>query len=210
MQGSATPATQLLPPPFVGHDTSISDNIYDPDRARALLAEAGYPSGFELVLSGPNDRYVNDALIAQAIASNLTRVGIKTTVDVMPGNVAIPRTSNREFGAFIIGAGQSTGEGTYGLGNLVASYDPNLGTGLSNHSRYSNPDLDRQIREASVTVDEAARTEMVQHIVREAMADVAFVPLHWEHTSWAMRKGVNYAGRIDQFNLATDVTFTQQ
>ena len=210
MQGASTPATQLLPPPFYEHDDTIPDNIYDPERAKALLSEAGYPNGFSVTISATNDRYVNDAMLAQAIASNLSQVGIKTEVNVMPGNVGIPKIANREFGMFLIGAGQSTGEGTYGLGNLVASYDPDKGRGLSNHSRYSNPELDALIQTASSTVDEEKRTTMVRDIVKAAMADVAFIPIHWEHTSWAMRRGVVYKGRIDQFNLATDVTFQSE
>ncbi|NIR97834.1 MAG: ABC transporter substrate-binding protein, partial [Gammaproteobacteria bacterium] len=53
---------------------------YDPQEAKRLLAKAGYGDGFELTIHGPNDRYINDAKIAQAIAQMLTRVGIETSV----------------------------------------------------------------------------------------------------------------------------------
>jgi peptide/nickel transport system substrate-binding protein len=118
--------------------------------------------------------------------------------------------AKREYGMFMIGAGQSTGEGTYGLGNLVASYDPDKGRGLSNHSRYANKELDALIQEASSMVNEEKRTALVKRIVKAAMEDVAFIPIQWEHTSWAMRKGIDYPGRIDQFNLASEVKFAAE
>ena len=74
----------MLPPGFCGTSENLKPVAYDPARAKALLAEAGYPNGFGLTVHGPNDRYINDAKIAQAIGHMLTRIGITTQLEPLP------------------------------------------------------------------------------------------------------------------------------
>src|SRR3546814_826901 len=87
MEGAAIPAGQLLPEGFFGVHPNLPPEKYDPDGAKKLLKQAGYPDGFGLTIHGPNDRYINDAKIAEAVAQMLTRIGIPTTVDTMPKSV---------------------------------------------------------------------------------------------------------------------------
>ena len=84
MEGVAIPAGQLLPEGFFGRSDKLKVEKYDPEGAKKLLAEAGYPNGFQVTLHGPNNRYINDAKIVEAIAQMLTRIGVKTTPDTMP------------------------------------------------------------------------------------------------------------------------------
>lgn len=93
MENVAIKAGQLLPEGFFGVSPNLKPVDFDPERAKALLAEAGLPDRFQMTIHGPNDRYVNDAKIAEAIAQMLTRAGIETAVETMPRSVYFQRAS---------------------------------------------------------------------------------------------------------------------
>lgn len=205
MGGLSVPAGDLLPYPMFGarEDTPIEG--YDPDRARELLAEAGYENGFSLVLSAPNDRYMNDELIAQAVAQMLARVGVRTSVDAMTRSTFFSRRNEYEFGMWLAGWGASTGEISSPLIALVATRDPDTGMGATNRQRYSNPEIDTVIMEATQTVDPQAREALLQQAAEMAMADYATIPIHFEVTPWAFREGLSLTPRADQYTLAMEV-----
>ena len=102
MEGQAVPTGQLLPEGFFGYTKNLKVEPFDPEGAKKLLAEAGYPNGFGLTIHTPNNRYVNDAKVAQAVAQMLTRVGIVTRVEAMPS--ATCRTEQGEEGKAGAGA----------------------------------------------------------------------------------------------------------
>ncbi len=205
MGGLAVPASQLIPPGMFGYNPELGVEPYAPDRAKELLTEAGYPNGFELVLGTPNDRYINDEKIAQAVAQMLTRVGIATTVDASTKSVFFKRRNKYEFSFYMAGWGSGTGEASSPLRALVATRDKEKGYGGTNRGRYSNPELDALLDEALSTVDDAEREKLLQEAMAVAMKDYAILPLHYEVTSWAFRKGITYTPRTDQYTLATSV-----
>jgi len=153
MEGVAIPAGQLLPEGFFAISPNLKVEPYNPEGARALLKEAGWGEGFGLTIHGPNNRYVNDAKIVQAIAQMLTRVGIKAKVDTMPKNVFFPRGSKLEFSFMLVGWGAGSGEPSSPLGSLLHTYDKSKGFGSSNRGRFSNAELDAALEEALATVD---------------------------------------------------------
>ena len=108
MGGVAVPAGELLPPTMFGANKDAKVAKADPDGAKKLLAEAGYPNGFSLTLGTPNDRYVNDAQIAQAVAQMLTRVGLKVSIDAMTQSQFFAKRNKREFGFWLAGWGSPT------------------------------------------------------------------------------------------------------
>ncbi|MBU0828872.1 MAG: ABC transporter substrate-binding protein, partial [Gammaproteobacteria bacterium] len=110
MDGMATPAYQYMPDGMFGALPQAPEIKFDPEGAKKLLAEAGYPNGFELTLSSTNDRYVNDAQVAQAVAQYFTRVGIKTSVDAMTASIYFPKRAKREFSLPMGGWPAETGE----------------------------------------------------------------------------------------------------
>jgi len=205
MEGNARVASQLVIPGFVGHDPAIQAPKADPARARELLREAGYPDGFELVLTASNNRYINDAKIALALAQMLTRAGIKTTVESVPVAVLFSRRNKFELGFYMAGWGTNTGEAIFPLRGLLATRNEQRTMGTHNYARYSNPRLDDLLARAMVTIDDAARAALLRDAMRTAMDDHAILVLHEEMVPWAMRKGLTYRARQDQDTLAMDI-----
>ena len=135
---------------------------YDPAAAKKLLAEAGYPNGFQLTLSTTNDRYINDSQITQAVAQYLTQIGIKTEVDAMTRAIYFPRRAKKEFSVAIGGWGSGTGEAASFLRQWPPTPNEAKTIGGSNYGGYKNDAFDTLIRTAISTLDDAKRSEMLQ------------------------------------------------
>ncbi|WP_454668207.1 ABC transporter substrate-binding protein [Achromobacter kerstersii] len=202
MDGAATPANQFLPDGMFGTLPHPPELKYDPEGAKKLLADAGYPNGFELAISSTNDRYINDAQISQAVAQYLSRVGIKTTVDAMTRSVYFPKRAKREFSFAMGGWSSETGEASSFLQYWVTRFDKEHGLGTSNYGGYDNPEFDAVFKRALVTVDPAEREKLLQQSLTLALADLPSIPLHFESSIWAFKKGLVYEGRADQYTLA--------
>ena len=203
MDGVATPAYQFLPDGMFGTLKRAPELKYDPVAAKALLVEAGYPDGFELTLTGPNDRYINDAQIVQAVAQYLARIGIKANVDTMTRSVYFSRRAKRDFSASLGGWVSDSGEGSHFIQYQISTTDPSSGMGSNNYGGYSNPKLDRIFLEAMRTMDDTKRAELINQSIVIALEDMPHIPLHFENGVWAFRKGYAYEGRADQHTLAT-------
>jgi peptide/nickel transport system substrate-binding protein len=201
-EGLAIPAGGVIPDGFFGSDPQLSAEPYDPEGARRLLADAGYPAGFSLVLHGPNDRYPNDDKVVAGIAQMFARVGVATRVEVMPWSVYAARSSRGEFSATFFGWGAATGEASSPLRSLVATVDPARGLGASNRGRYSNAEFDAALALALRTIDDARREDLLRRATRIAIADTAIVPLYYQVNVWALRRGLSYEGRADDQTLA--------
>ena len=205
MEGLALPAGQLMPEGFFGVSPNLKPEPYDPEGAKKLLAEAGYPEGFGITLHGPNNRYVNDDQILQAVAQMLTRAGITTKVETLPFSVFVSRANKVEFSAALLGWGVTTGEATYPLRSLIATYNPNKGYGTWNWGRYSNPPMDALLEQGLATVDNAKREKLLQQATELVINDTGLVPLHFQVNTWAARKGLVYTPRTDERTYAHEV-----
>ncbi len=205
MGGVAVAAGELLPQGFFGTNPGAKPEPYDPEGAKALLAEAGYPNGFELVIGTPNDRYINDAKIAQAIAQMFTRIGIKTSINAMTKSVFFKTRNKYEFSVYLAGWGAGTGEMSSPMRALVGTRDKSRGLGGTNRGRYSNPAIDDVILEALATVDDDKRAALLAKSSRMAMEDYAILPLHFEVTTWAHRNNLTYGARADQYSMAIGI-----
>ncbi|MEM6665247.1 MAG: ABC transporter substrate-binding protein [Pseudomonadota bacterium] len=211
MEGQAIPAGQLLPEGFFGVSPNLAPEPYDPEGAKALLAEAGVPDGFKMRIHGPNDRYINDAKIAEAIAQMLTRIGIETDVETMPRSTYFGRASRGadglpEFSFVLVGWGAGSGEASSPLRSLIATHNPDMGMGASNRGRHSDAAIDGLIQEALKTVDDAARQDLLAEATDKAIGEnLAIIPLHYQVNAWATRKGLTYAARTDEYTLAMGV-----
>ena len=203
MDGAALPASNLVSPPVFGYAADLRPDAYDPEGAKRLLAEAGYPEGFAVTLSATNNRYVNDEQLAQAVAQMLARIGIQIRVAAFPVNVYLPKGAKGDFAFAMLGWGSFSAD--LALRALVATADAKKGFGAFNWSGYSNPKLDELLERAFATVDEKAREALAREAMRTAMRDYAVIPLHHQVSTWAMKRNLAYAPRTDEFTLAHHV-----
>ncbi len=207
MFGHAAPAAQIPDPPTVGYSKAIKRLPYDPDGAKRLLAQAGYPNGFEITLTGPNDRYVQDAQIEATVAVQLARIGIKVNVDSKPKSVFFPQVSRHELEFFLIG----WFDGSYDFGRsfrqLLHSVDEKAGFGATNGAAYGNPRLDELLAAAEKTLDPEKRAEALRRLNEAAMAEVAVIPLHYQSDDYAVRKdrGIRFTPRSDTWIVFKDI-----
>lgn len=199
MGGVAAPAGQLLPYPMLGTSKNLSTAPKaDPEKAKALLKEAGYPNGFGLVLGTPNGRYINDSKVAQTLAAMWSRIGVKTTIDANAPAVFFKNRDSYVYSAYLAGWGTITGEMSNTLNSLLVTPNKDKGVGTTNRGRYSNPEMDKLVVEAGTQMDDTARGATLAKASELAMADYASLPIHFEYSVWAMKKNVMFKGRADQ------------
>ena len=203
MEKKSVPAAQLLADNFYGTSKKLKPQKYDPEGAKKLLAEAGYPNGFAMTVHGTNNRYINDDKIAQTLAQFYSRIGIDTKVETLPAGTYFSRATNGEFGYMLLGWGTESGAQGSSLRSLLATRNPEKGMGVNNRGRYSNPAMDEQLVKALVTMDDMKREGLIQQAAETAMNDTALIPIHYEVSTWATAKGYRYTPRTDQYTLAT-------
>jgi peptide/nickel transport system substrate-binding protein len=202
MEGEAIPAGQLVPDFLFGATRNLKVEPFDPEGAKKLLAEAGYPDGFEITIHATNNRYVNDAKIAQAIAQMWTRGGIPTKVVAMPSATFFPQATELKFSVLLVGWSTGTGESSSSLKALLMTFNKDKGFGTANRGRYSNTKVDALTEDAMQTVDDVRREAYLQRAAELAIGDTGIIPLHFQVSLWATRDGIAYAPRVDEQTLA--------
>ncbi len=208
MRGHATPAAQIPDPPTIGYNEQIKRLSYDPKTARKLLAEAGYADGFSITLTGPNDRYVQDEQIAEAVAKYLAKIGIKVKLDVKPKAIFFPEVVEGKLDFYLIG----WFDGTFDMGRtyfkLAHTRDKEMGYGGFNGTRYSDPDIDRLLESTAQIVDPAKRAKVLQDLNKMAMVDkITWIPLHYQEDLYAVQKGkgIKFQPRPDRWMVYKEI-----
>ena len=202
MSGLGYPTANLVPESLFGYDPTLKVTAFDPEGAKKLLAEAGYPDGFGLTIHGPNDRLVNDAQIVQAVGQMLSRIGIAAKVDTIPMSSYASRGAKGDFSFGLIGFGSQTGESSSILRAIIACQDPKTGGGLYNWSHYCNPLVDEALGKALQTVNDDARLQLLRKAANLAVSTEAIIPLHFQATTWAARRGIAIEARTDERTFA--------
>jgi peptide/nickel transport system substrate-binding protein len=202
LEGLGVPAGDFLPWPAFGTSKTTQPERYDWGQAKKLLAEAGYPNGFSITLGTPNGRYLDDLKVAQAIAAMWTRIGIKTEVEATAPPVFFKNRDEFRYSAYLSGWGSDSGEMSNPLRALAATPSREKGMGGTNRGRYSNPAMDAKLEEAMRTIDDKKREALLQDAAKLVTSDDGVLPLYFELSVWAMRKGLAYVGRADQATLA--------
>lgn len=205
MDDAAVASGQFLPETAFGAVPGLGPPKYDPARAKQLLTEAGYPHGFRITLDGPNNRYVNDARIIQAVGQMWQRIGVQTTVTPLPWATFVAHANKQDYSAFLFGWNSATGEASDALRAQIATWDPKKGLGTANRGRYSNPAIDALIEQAITTADDASREKLLRQATVMAMKDVAIIPLHLQKNIWGTRPGLVDTPREDELTRAMDV-----
>lgn len=208
MRGHASPAAQIPDPPTIGYNPEIKRLPYDPEGAKKLLAEAGYEKGFDIKLSGPNDRYVQDAKIAEAVARYLAKVGVRAKLDVKPKSVFFPEVTKGALEFYLIG----WFDGTFDMGRtffkLAHTRDEEAGYGVFNGTGYTNPELDKMLESTAAMVDVAKRKQTLMELNKMAMDNVFVIPLHYQEDLYAVQadKGVQFSPRPDRWMVYKEIS----
>jgi peptide/nickel transport system substrate-binding protein len=202
MEGEAVPSGQLVADFLFGATRNLKVEPFDPQGAQKLLAEAGYPDGFGLNIHAPNNRYVNDAKIAQTVAQMLSRVGVDTKVVTMPSSAFFTQATDLKFSFMLVGWSTGTGEASSALKALLMTFNRDRGFGTANRGRYSNGKVDALTEDALATVDDAKREALLQRATEIAINDTGVIPLHFQVSLWATRNGITYVPRTDENTLA--------
>ena len=203
MEGMALPASNVVAPTVFGYAAALKPDALDIDGAKKLLAAAGYPDGFAMTVYGPNNRYVNDEQVAQAVAQMLTRVGIAAKVETMPMTVYLGRARNNELPFAMLGWGSFAGD--LALRSLLATPNADKGYGAWNWGKHSLPAMDKLLDQAFAATDEKKREALAIEAGTLAMKNYGVIPLHHQIVSWAMKKNLDYVARTDEFTFAHQV-----
>ncbi len=206
MEGEAIPAGQLVPDFLFGATKNLKVEPFNLEGGKKLLAEAGYPDGFGITLHATNNRYVNDAKIAQAIAQMWTRGGVPTKVVAMPSATFFPQATDLKFSVLLAGWSTGTGESSSSLKALLMTFNKDKGFGTANRGRYSNTKVDALTEDALQIVDDVKREAYLQRAAELAIGDTGLIPLHFQISLWATRDGIVYTPRVDEQTLAWKFT----
>jgi peptide/nickel transport system substrate-binding protein len=195
MRGMATPAATLVAPAVQGYDKALdAPAAADAERARKLLADAGYAQGFDVTFQCPNNRYVNDEELCTAIVPMWARIGIRAKLKTEPFSSYSSRMNSREMGLFMAGWGNSVLDAHHTLTSILRTQSKK--DGLGNYSRISDPELDVLIDAARVEVDPAKRAALVRDAQIRAKAQMWLIPLHHQMRPWAMKPSVQTVHRV--------------
>lgn len=189
MRGLATPRATLLVPGVEGYDPALDvRHAYDVAKGRALLAEAGYPNGFDVILDCPGDRFAGDEQICQALAAMFGQVGIRAVANVQPSARFFPRLMGRQTSLFLAGWLVATADAYNPISALLVT--PGAGAGAQNIGGYSNPSLDALAQAIAVEGDPVRRHAVIAEVMRIYRDDVIQIPLHQQWVVWGARAGV--------------------
>ncbi len=193
MRGNARPTYELWGEGITGFNPALNVRPkYDPVKAKALLAEAGYPNGFSITLDCPNDRYVNDEAICTAISGMMAKVGVKVDVYARTktkffAEVGYPRY---ETSFYLLGWTPDTYDAHNALKQLMQSRGP-AGHGLGNDGGYSNPKVDALIDQIGTELDKTKRQAEIDEAMKTIQADYGTIPLHQQSILWAAKKNID-------------------
>jgi peptide/nickel transport system substrate-binding protein len=196
MRGAATPTNLMLAPGVNGFVADLNRRPpFDPEASRKLLADAGYPGGFEVRMNCPNDRYVNDGEICQAVAGMLARIGVKVNLEAESKATYFPKILSRNTSFYMLGWTPATYDAHNVFYNIMAT--PQGGQGVFNLGSWSNPRFDALTSQIGTETDPAKRQALITEAMKIHAEDFGHVPLHQQALAWGMRRNVTIGQRAD-------------
>jgi peptide/nickel transport system substrate-binding protein len=206
MRGAATPTALMVAPGIKGFVPEMNKRLpYDPEASKKLLAEAGYPSGFEVTMNCPNDRYVNDGEICQAVASGLAKVGVKINLQAESKATYFQKILSRNTSFYLLGWTPGTYDAHNVLTSLMAT-PTDKGQGQFNLGSYSNPKVDELTLKIQSETDQAKRNTMIAEAFKIQADEVGHLPLHQQALAWGMKKTVSLTQLADNMMFFKWVT----
>ncbi|MED5622188.1 ABC transporter substrate-binding protein [Ideonella sp. BN130291] len=191
MRNASTPTALMIGPGVRSFQADMNKRLpYDPEGAKKLMAEAGYPNGFEVAMNCPNDRYVNDGAICQAVAANLARIGVKINLQAETKVTYFPKILRRDTSFYLLGWTPTTSDAHDTMTNIMAT--PNdKGQGQFNLGSYSNPKFDELTLKVQSETDDKKRNEMIREAFKIHQDDIGHIPLHQQALAWGLNKKVD-------------------
>ena len=198
MRGLSKPTGAILPSPVTSTPAIEKRLPYDRERAKKLLAEAGYPSGFEVTLDCPNNRYVNDERICQALAAMWSQIGVATKVNAMPRTLYFPKLEKTDTSLYMLGWGGASTDAIFTLQPVLSSFN-GKGDGDFNYGRAVNAKVDELTAKIKVEVNQEKRLAMIREALLAQNTETNLIPLHRQVIPWASRSNVTVPHRADNF-----------
>jgi len=200
MRGMASPTALMIAPMLFSRSAEFTRHPFDVAAARRLMKEAGYADGFELTMDCPNDRYINDEAICQAVSAMLSRIGVKVAVNAMPKARYFEKvgpTKKYDSSFNLLGWSANTLDSYNVLANLALCRDANGKGAAFNFGGYCNPKIDALTAKILVENDPVQRDAMIAEAFRLLHEDVGTIPLHQQTLAWGVAKGVEVVQRAD-------------
>ncbi len=197
MRGASRPTALMVGPGINGFAADMDQRLaFDPEAAKKLLADAGYPGGFEVSLNCPNDRYVNDGEICQAVSASLAKVGVRVRLQAETKGTYFPKVLRRDTSFYLLGWTPSTYDAHNALNALTRCVD-DKGAGQFNLGAYCNPKLDELTLKIQSETDQAKRNALIKEAFRLHADDIGHLPLHQQALAWGVANNVSLVQLAD-------------
>ncbi len=198
MRGASNPSAQLVGPGINGFQPEMKRLPYDVEAAKKLMAEAGYPNGFEVSMNCPNDRYVNDGRICQTVAANLSRIHVKINLQAETKGTYFPKVLRRDTSFYMLGWTPATYD-AHNVMNAIMRCVDDKGAGQFNLGAYCNPKVDELTLKVQAETDKDKRNAYIKEAFDLHAADVGHIPLHQQALAWGVNKKVKLVQLADNF-----------
>jgi peptide/nickel transport system substrate-binding protein len=200
MRGFSQPTAEMIAPGINGFDPALNERpSYDPAKSKRLLAEAGYPEGFETGMDCPNDRYVNDEAICQAVVAMLARVGIKVNLLAQTRIKYFAKIGPTDYKTsfYMLGWTPNTYDAHNALIALLATRDAARGRGISNSGGVSYKEIDDLADEIQIEPDRLKRQAEISRALKFVEDNYLYIPLHQQVVVWAARSNIDVTPLAD-------------
>ena len=198
MRGASNPSAQLVGPGINGFQPEMKRLPYDVEAAKKLMAEAGYPNGFEVSMNCLNDRYVNDGRICQTVAANLSRINVKINLQAETKGTYFPKVLRRDTSFYMLGWTPATYDAHNAMNAIMRCVD-DKGAGQFNLGAYCNPKVDELTLKVQAETDKNKRNAYIKEAFDLHAADVGHIPLHQQALAWGVNKKVKLVQLADNF-----------
>jgi peptide/nickel transport system substrate-binding protein len=201
MRGLSTPSALMIAPQLFPLSKDFTRPKFDPDGAKKLLTEAGYPDGFEVTMDCPNDRYVNDAAICQAVVGMLARIGVKINLLAQPKALyfaKILKPGGFQTSFYMLGWTPNTLDSHNVLYDIMGCRDdPKTSRGETNLGGYCNKKMDEITDKVLLETDTTKRDLLIKEAFEIVNKDFGYIPLHQQALAWGVSKKLKVVQRPD-------------